>query len=363
MKLYFQNTELDSIDLQQSYLPIYYNAWLYDNHDDPLMSLVLNLAKKTEHYLKSKLGKSISERISALLTAASASISLGTVSLSFSGDRAKKAIESKDILESVKTAEEIRELVRGVLNDVITEKAERLVIFIDELDRCRPTYAIEMLERIKHYFDDERIIFIVSVNKEQLVHTISKHYGYGFDSTGYLNKFFDLNAHMPVVGNYEILDSSNNVQFCLRRIVNGLGDYYKLTLRDGLIFKQRMSNVPKNVANDLKTQGVCLSLFIPLIVILDITNQQEKTKFINGSSDILQKLSKEIPAIYDTVCRFGKSSQDESERFTTGFSKIQAVYEYAFKGTEEDGAYSRWELDINSNIKSVCMKACSNLKL
>lgn len=51
-----------------------------------------------------------------------------------------------------------------------------------------------MLERIKHYFDDERIIFIVSVNKEQLVHTISKCYGYGFDSKGYLNKFFDLNG-------------------------------------------------------------------------------------------------------------------------------------------------------------------------
>lgn len=40
---YFQNTVLDSISLKQSYLPIYYNAWLYDNHDDPLMSLIYTI--------------------------------------------------------------------------------------------------------------------------------------------------------------------------------------------------------------------------------------------------------------------------------------------------------------------------------
>ena len=48
---------------------------------------------------------------------------------------------------------------------------------------------IEMLERIKHYFDDERVIFVVSLNKEQLIHTITSYYGSGFDATRYLNKF------------------------------------------------------------------------------------------------------------------------------------------------------------------------------
>ena len=60
-----------------------------------------------------------------------------------------------------------------------------------------------MLERIKHYFDDDRIIFVVSVNKEQLIHTISNYYGTGFDSTGYLNKFFDLDAHLPELQTYD----------------------------------------------------------------------------------------------------------------------------------------------------------------
>ena len=55
----------------------------------------------------------------------------------------------------VQTEEEIRERVKGIFNDIIVERAQKLVIFIDELDRCRPSFAIEMLERIKHYFDDE----------------------------------------------------------------------------------------------------------------------------------------------------------------------------------------------------------------
>lgn len=67
------------------------------------------------------------------------------------------------------------------------------------LDRCRPSYAIEMLERIKHYFDDDRIVFVMSVNKAQLVHTISNCYGDGFDSSDYLNKFFDISLQLPPV--------------------------------------------------------------------------------------------------------------------------------------------------------------------
>ena len=47
LKPYFQNAALNSISLNQSYLPIYYNAWLYDNHDDPLMSLSYTIVKKS----------------------------------------------------------------------------------------------------------------------------------------------------------------------------------------------------------------------------------------------------------------------------------------------------------------------------
>ncbi len=358
LKPYFEGTVLDSIELSQSYLPIYYNAWLYDNHDDPLMSLIFTIVKKSEQYFKIKTDSSIAGRISALLSVAS--VSINNIQLAVDGEKIKSAFSGQDIFETVKTAEEIREMVKGILNDVIIEKAQRLVIFIDELDRCKPSYAIEMLERIKHYFDDERIIFVVSVNKEQLVHTISKYYGERFDSTGYLNKFFDLNIYMPAMpwiyrGNslFEIYSSS---QFHLKKIVDGLNEYYKLSIRDALIFKQRVSNLPIKFVNDNSSQGCCLSLFIPVIAILDIKDIGDKIKFLEGDSSVLENLSINIPAIRDMICRFGEYGKDNE--FETGFEYVKAVYNYTFKDKSRD-VYNKLKLEVSSDIKDICIKLCN----
>jgi hypothetical protein len=69
---------------------------------------------------------------------------------------------------------------------------QNLVIFIDELDRCRPTYAIELLERIKHLFNIKRLVFVLSTDTEQLSHSICAVYGNNFDAKKYLNRFIDL---------------------------------------------------------------------------------------------------------------------------------------------------------------------------
>ena len=354
---YFQNTVLNSISLNQSYLPIYYNAWLYDNHDDPLMSLIYTIVKKANQYINTALDKSKKERLLQALSSLSVSFNFGFVQVSASGEGIKDALTVEDILKNINTAEEIRELVKNILDSVIIEKAQRLVIYIDELDRCRPSYAIEMLERIKHYFDDERIIFVVSVNKEQLVHTISKHYGYGFDSTGYLNKFFDINAYLPEVSNNNLFDSYRNDQYHLNNIAEGLNDYYKLSLRDGLIFKQRISMLSLGLVSDISQTGLCLSLFVPLIIILDIKNQSEKTRFLDGESNILETLCKEI---HFMLCRLDGSGNDENEKFDIGFEKIIEVYNYAFKELGRE-AYYKLNMEIRVDLKEICMKICNVL--
>ncbi|MBQ2882515.1 MAG: hypothetical protein IJE43_01900 [Alphaproteobacteria bacterium] len=359
IKTYFKNTILDSIELDKSYLPIYYNAWLYDNHDDPLMSLLLTIIKKSEQYLEIKFSPSVGEKISTLLSAAS--LTIGKFQFNIDGDRTKKAIEGKDILESVKTSEEIREGVKQILNEVIVEKAERLIIFIDELDRCKPSFAIEMLERIKHYFDDERIIFVVSVNKEQLVHTISKYYGMGFDSTGYLNKFFDLNIHMPILkeSSYSLFNTYSNRQTNLRNIVDGLNDYYKLSIRDALIFKQRTSNLPVNFINDDTTQGYLLSLFVPIIIILDIKDENEKLKFLSGDGSILEVFSREIKQIHNMVCRFG--GFDRNNQYENGIKEIKEVYKYIFNNKDIDETTELLS-KLNYNLKRTCIQLCNGFK-
>ena len=67
---------------------------------------------------------------------------------------------------------------------------------IDELDRCRPSYAVELLEVAKHLFAVDHIIFVLAVNRGELAHSIRALYGEGFDSQGYLGRFFDVDFRL-----------------------------------------------------------------------------------------------------------------------------------------------------------------------
>ncbi|MGP0042154.1 MAG: P-loop NTPase fold protein, partial [Rhodomicrobium sp.] len=66
-----------------------------------------------------------------------------------------------------------------------------LFVIVDELDRCRPTYAIHLLERIKHLFDVSNVVFIIATDTEQLCCSVNSVYGNNFDSKRYLLRFFD----------------------------------------------------------------------------------------------------------------------------------------------------------------------------
>ena len=72
-----------------------------------------------------------------------------------------------------------------------------LIISIDELDRCRPSYAIELLEIAKHLFAVDNIVFVLAIDKTQLTHAIKALYGNEFDSIGYLRRFIDLDFRLP----------------------------------------------------------------------------------------------------------------------------------------------------------------------
>jgi len=65
-----------------------------------------------------------------------------------------------------------------------------IFIVIDELDRCRPTYAVKLLEEVKHLFDVEGLVFVFGLHGGQLAHSVVGAYGPGFDGMGYLRRFF-----------------------------------------------------------------------------------------------------------------------------------------------------------------------------
>lgn len=74
-----------------------------------------------------------------------------------------------------------------------------LVIIVDELDRCRPNYAVETLETIKHFFDIPNVVFVLAMDRKQIESAVSVLYGSGIEEncTEYLRKFIDYDFYLP----------------------------------------------------------------------------------------------------------------------------------------------------------------------
>ncbi|RVJ16628.1 hypothetical protein CN184_28205 [Sinorhizobium medicae] len=88
-----------------------------------------------------------------------------------------------------------------------TGKKLPFFILIDELDRCRPPYAIAMLERIKHLFDADNVVFVLSTDTKQLAHSIKAVYGSSFESERYLQRFFTRTYELPAPNTTQLIES------------------------------------------------------------------------------------------------------------------------------------------------------------
>ncbi|MDO1509992.1 MULTISPECIES: P-loop NTPase fold protein [unclassified Neisseria] len=108
-----------------------------------------------------------------------------------------KAIDStvEILLKEQIEAERNLETLRQCLSEFANEKP--IILFVDELDRCRPDYAVEMLETIKHVFDVPNVQVVLVTNTHQLRAAINHRYGLAVDSQRYLDKFLKYSFTLP----------------------------------------------------------------------------------------------------------------------------------------------------------------------
>lgn len=95
-----------------------------------------------------------------------------------------------------------KELAQLAVNlETLGKKKLPIYICIDELDRCRPTYAITLLEGVKHLFNAKGVCFVFSTNLAQLSESVKAVYGPGFNGHMYLKRFFDFDYQLPPPNN------------------------------------------------------------------------------------------------------------------------------------------------------------------
>lgn len=129
---------------------------------------------------------------------------------------------------------------------------KQLVIFVDELDRCRPDYAVQMLERIKHFFEVENIIFVLSIDKKVISESIRTVYG-DIDVDGYLRRFLDLEFDLPEPDISDFVEAQFNIRE-LSKFFTGYWDYNSKTWEN----EDREKNLRISLWDCLLTQNVSL---------------------------------------------------------------------------------------------------------
>lgn len=225
----------------------YVDAWVDDLEDQPMVALAATLDRALEPWtkrhgavadgladFKSKAGRvarivgiGLAKRGAGFLITQGAAEALGD-ELAKASDATQDRVEDalKDggatLVEDVTTAlapamtpsmeariARFREGQAAIqaMKDSLTCVVEALVeagmklpitIIVDELDRCRPSYAIKVLEEIKHLFDVQGVAFVLGIHGRQLGHSVSAAYGQSFDGAAYLRRFFNRRYSLKV---------------------------------------------------------------------------------------------------------------------------------------------------------------------
>ena len=187
---------------------IYFNAWKDDFHADPLTAIIGQLWNELEKGKMKDIGNLLKENWWNAVKEATLNLSYFGIRLGDAQSPARKTM--KEYLNGRQSVDVLQKQLRK-LAKVTKEKTEKpLVIIVDELDRCRPTFGIELLERVKHVVGVEGIVFVFGVNQKGLEKSIRSVYG-DIDATDYLRRFFDVGMTLPKAG------ASNYCKYLIKR--------------------------------------------------------------------------------------------------------------------------------------------------
>lgn len=206
--------------------------------------------------------------------------------------------------------EELKLALKSLTKEVRNDSKAPLVFIIDELDRCRPTFAIELLERIKHLFGIENMVFVLGIDRGQLGNSVRSVYG-DIDVDGYLRRFFDMEFSLPPLkpgiycshllekhGVDEYLqyqdnlirgNAHRNAYDTIGKILPFLCQQLNLSLRDMESLIRRYVFVIRNLNGTHNRWPQLLSI----LLILQLNNHELYSRFVGGkigAKDVLDHI-------------------------------------------------------------------------
>lgn len=190
------------------YFVFHYNCWQHDYYDEPAVAIISAMlasikedealfSKNIDNTMKAgyELAKEKFKEIAGLYIENKIGINLISLAEQIKDNKDEKDDAENKFDEMFNFSQTI-EKVRKKLQEIAEERT--IVLFVDELDRCIPQYAIKVLERLHHIFYDLRnIIVVLAIDRNQLEHSVKEMFGEGESSVDiekYLKKFIDFSV-------------------------------------------------------------------------------------------------------------------------------------------------------------------------
>lgn len=166
---------------------VYFNAWQDDFFGDPLIPMLAQIINTVPD--ANDLRRAISEPIGSLLYR-----NIQGVTDKVMG--AKLPDLGDNILKAYRSHKDNIDRLRQALTKVSEWSQHPLVFIVDELDRCRPDFAVATLERTKHILDIPGLVFVYGLNRSELCKSIASIYG-NINVNLYIKRFFDIEFSLP----------------------------------------------------------------------------------------------------------------------------------------------------------------------
>jgi hypothetical protein len=242
------------------YKTVYFNAWENDFEKNPLIALLSELKPLVPQEGEDGAFREALKKASVMMKKVVPTLAKLAVKFSIGSTDASELVEKisegyveildeeiQDYASKKQGLREFRDALERAIQKITEDKP--LIFFIDELDRCRPDYAVELIENVKHLFTVKNIIFVLSIDKEHLACSIKGYYGSeNFNTDEYLRRFIDLEYSIPPAKPETLL----NFQFA----INGVNDFFRRDRsRYSEIYYNELEHLSFTLVNILETNN------------------------------------------------------------------------------------------------------------
>ncbi len=350
-------------------LAVYYDSWANDNNSQPIISLIYEIAKQLG------LTYMLSPDFNVFKTAASV--------IEIITDRDIKGIagslKSDNPIARFEEEKELDVKINQFLSEIINERGNRLIVFIDELDRCKPSFAVQLLEQIKHFLNDERITFVLSVNVDELQHTIKRYYGESFDASRYLDRFFDLRVPLPKVDSNKLyikLGLTND--YIVDRMVQRIIDLYHFEIREIYRFVCQVNVAVYDPAHNKEKwdfsfsdgygKQILICIFAPIVIALNIMDISKYYGFIDGKDpqplyDIFSTDEFDVWPLEYLLAKDESYEKTDGKKQVTKNEKLEELYNAIFveQYNGRTGSKNVGHFRFDKNSKQLLLSVASML--